>query len=531
MRTLLTLFYLALLLTISKIEAQDWKLLDQLGSSDQQPADNLGVSVDISDSLLIAGAWWAEGNSGINSSGAAYIYRMKPDGTFKEVAKLSSPYPEALGYFGFRVAISGSSAMVGAFNEDHSGLGNAGRVYAYHLDDLGEWELTDTLKITSTENADYFGYDISMIDNYALIGAYRHSSDHNNENFIAQAGAAFIYKKENTKWSLIKKIVAPDRASKDYFGRHVSMDESGIVISAFNKNSTNSDLEAGAAYALKCDAPCAFEDLAGSETVYFQSSDPNFGQQFGWDVGISGKWIAVGKRSDSDQPDGGIAGNTGSVYFFKWENGSWVEKQKVYADDFAGQAHFGERIAIDGSICVIGAGGEARDENGEDLKVRAGAAYVFELNEEEVWVQKQKLAGTSRNFGDLYANEGLAIDKNRFVAGAWLADTINSVELIDGGAVYVYEREGDLPSGVENIDIQDKILLANNPSEGPIFLISKEAFKGEMQVYSLNGTSVHHLKLTINQRKAVDLSHLDQGLYWIKIFNQHGSQVFKWVKQ
>src|SRR6187200_2176135 len=125
------LLSMVFLLTIyCSIQAQSWDLKQKLGSTDQEPADNLGISVAISDSFMIAGAWWEEGeddiNLPINSSGAAYIYHLGTDGNWTEVQKLISPNREVLGYFGYYVAIDGHYILVGAFNEDHSGAGNAG---------------------------------------------------------------------------------------------------------------------------------------------------------------------------------------------------------------------------------------------------------------------------------------------------------------------------------------------------------------------------------------------------------------------
>lgn len=511
---------------------QEWNLLEKLGASDLQPADNLGISVDISDSLVIAGAWLSEGSSGVNNSGAAYIYKLQADGKFKEVAKLSSPNPESLGYFGFSVAISGKSAMVGAYNEDHSGLGNAGRVYVYHCDEENEWQLSETLSVNSPENADYFGHDIAMIEDYALIGAYRHPLDQDEVNLIEEAGAVFLYKREATnKWTFIRKIVAPERSEKDFFGRHVSLDSGGLAISAFNKDGSDGISESGVAYALKCEGNCDFESLSIGEMRKVEASDPNVGLQYGWDLGISGNWLAVGKRSSSSHPDGGSQSNIGAVYFYKWEGGSWVEKQKVYASDYGSNAHFGECIAMEGGLCIIGAGGESKDENSENEIVRAGAAYVFEIDENEVWVQKEKIVGSGRTFTDLFANTGLAIDKNKFVAGAWLADTINGDYLIDGGAAYVYQRTGDLPSPTTDVESRHDLRLFNNPSFADVILKSDLGFKGEMFVYSMNGRMLHHQEIDIFGDRVVDLSSLNSGVYLIKVFNEEGSQIFKWVKK
>ena len=125
------------------VQAQVWERKQKIGSSDQQPGDNLGISVAVSGDYMVSGAWWEEGEDGSNdpltSAGAAYFYKLQPNGTWVETQKVISPHRETLGYFGFYVAIDGDNALIGAFNEDHSDGFNAGRVYAYHRNANDQW--------------------------------------------------------------------------------------------------------------------------------------------------------------------------------------------------------------------------------------------------------------------------------------------------------------------------------------------------------------------------------------------------------
>ncbi|MBK7336673.1 MAG: hypothetical protein IPJ00_11075 [Saprospirales bacterium] len=81
-----------------------------------------------------------------------------------------------LGCFGYYVEIF-EDHLVGAINEDHSGLQDAGKVYAYHLDSDDQWVLDDVLMADEPGNGDYFGTNLGFYGDYAFIGAPYHDYD------------------------------------------------------------------------------------------------------------------------------------------------------------------------------------------------------------------------------------------------------------------------------------------------------------------------------------------------------------------
>jgi hypothetical protein len=527
------------LIICSSIEAQSWELKQKLGSTDQEPADNLGISVAISDSFMIAGAWWEEGqddiNLPINSSGAAYIYRLGTDGNWTEVQKLISPNREVLGYFGYYVAIDGHYILVGAFNEDHSGAGNAGIVYAYHLNASDTWVLDDSLMLSNPSNNDYFGSNLSIGGEYALIGAYNQDTDASGGNMLQDAGAAYVFKRQpDNTWTEISKLVAPDREAGDNFGKYVDIDETGVVIGAFKKDESFGLLESGVAYGAYC-AACNFDNLTSAVLRRFAPADQNSFEAFGWDVAISGEWTIIGKSSESDQPGGGTGSNTGAAYFFHWENNQWVEKQKVYATDVSTGAHFGRAVAMDGSVCVIGAGNEWEDANGQNSLSGAGAAYIFELQGNNQWMPVEKLAGTRRAINDLFGEDAVDVSGSQVVVGAWLADTITNVEVIDGGAIYIFERDNPI-SGVASLAKNDFIILVSNPSMDGIFRArfmapAYSTFSDLFSLYSLDGQLLFQQTGAFDDVWEVDLSGLRQGMYLAQ-FSREGylPQMMKWIR-
>ena len=538
-----SILYLTVLLTLLSynlsLTAQSWDLKQKLGSSDQAPADNLGISVAISDSFMIAGAWWEEGEDinhpAINSSGAAYIYRLGTNGEWTEVQKLISPNREVLGYFGFYVAIDGGFILVGAFNEDHHGFGNAGIVYAYHLSPNDEWVLDDSLMVNDPGNGDNFGRNLSLGGSYALIGADNQDTDAAGGNSLTEAGAAYLFKRQpDNTYVQITKLVPADREAGDHFGKYVDIDETGVIIGAFKKGDGIGLLESGVAYAAYC-AACNFDNLNSSVLRRIVPGDQNSFEAFGWDVAISGQWAVIGKSSESDQPGGGTGSNTGAAYFYHWENNQWVEKQKVYASDVSTGAHFGRAVAMDGPVAVIGAGNEWEDANGQNPVNGAGAAYVFELQGNNQWMAVEKVTGTNRGINDLFGEDAVDVSGSQVVVGAWLEDTITNVEVIDGGAIYIFQR--DSPVSIDDpIEKNDLITIINNPSADGLLRIqyldpAATLSPDWLRIFSLDGQLLFQQESNIGDEWSLDMSGLSPAMYLVQV-SRHGykPQTLKWIR-
>ena len=91
-----------------------------------QTGGNFGSSVAISGSMTIVGAPF-ETVSGLTGAGQVYIVDSATD----TIANISSPNKAAAGGFGYSVAISGTTVIVGAPFETVSGSTNAGHAYVF----------------------------------------------------------------------------------------------------------------------------------------------------------------------------------------------------------------------------------------------------------------------------------------------------------------------------------------------------------------------------------------------------------------
>ncbi|MEM6260983.1 MAG: hypothetical protein AAGI38_00645 [Bacteroidota bacterium] len=499
------------------VNAQTWTMTQKMRSSGQGPFSNLGYSVAISDSFVLAGAWTANGG-GSRTSGAAYLYKRQPNGTWKEIQQLSSPNPLSLGYFGASVALTENYALVGAYNEGNGSL-KTGAAYVYEFTASDTLKLMNRLLPSDGENGDRFGISVALTDEYALIGAPRNNTDQNGQQPITAAGAAYLFNLQpNGNWVLSSKWTAPNRETENFFGQYLDMDETGVVIGAFGKDELPLQFDVGTAYAYNCGSmgsTCDFSTVGPSDLQELTPADQDNFEAFGWDVAISGEWVVVGKSNEADQPGGTQGGNTGSAYFFKWENNQWTEKQKVYASDFDQNSFFGRSISIEGRACVIGAGKERKDANGNAPINVAGAAYVFELDGNDQWQEVAKLAGTERNFNDNFG-EAVAISGRNIAVGAWQADSVNGTTINDGGTVYVFDR--DRPLAVERPH-ENQLFIVQDRSASAELTIVDRSFSSEpmhIEVITLGGQQVHGETMPPSQACVIHLPHLSEGIYFVR---------------
>ena len=96
--------------------------------------------------------------------------------------------------------------------------------------------------------------------------------------------------------------------------------------------------------------------------------------------------------------------------------------------------NFGEAVAVDGNTMVIG-------KNGDNTQgLSAGAAYIYELDGSNNWVQVTKIFGDTGGNFDLFS-DSVAIDGDVVAVGATSDDDVANA----AGAVYVFERDAAVP--------------------------------------------------------------------------------------
>ena len=166
----------------------EWTQMAKLTADDGAEGDNLGYSVSIDGDYAVVGAYQDDDNG--NASGSAYIFQKSAGGweDMTQTAKLTADDGAASDYFGYSVAVSGDCAVVGAVYDDDNGSAS-GSAYIFEKPDGGWEDMTQTAKLTPDDAAseDHFGWSVAVSGDSAVVGAI-----YDDDNALG-SGSAYVF--------------------------------------------------------------------------------------------------------------------------------------------------------------------------------------------------------------------------------------------------------------------------------------------------------------------------------------------------
>jgi hypothetical protein len=363
-----------------------------LAPTNTSTAIRYGISVSIDGDSALVGAY-----GGLSSSGRAYIYVRNPATDAWGLQRVFTPPTggDSLGWFGYSVALSGDTALIG-WGRDDALADNSGSAVVFVRDSAsGTW--SEQQKLTASDGAasDFFGNDVAVHGDFAVIGATGNSAS------FGKSGAAYVYERDPATgvWTQVQKL-APTEVTANFagFGTAVAIEGDRMVVGSSAEDVAVTD--SGAAYIYKRDSGTGVWNLEQK----IRASDPEFADAFGVSVSLSGDTVLIGAFQDND--DGT---DSGSAYVFVRDAGSgqWIEQQKLTASDASLFYKFGQSTTLLGDVAVVGS-------------AFAEAAYVFERDPgTQIWTETQKITAsiTTGDFG-----ESLAISGDRLIVGASLTN-------------------------------------------------------------------------------------------------------------
>ncbi|MCB0501215.1 MAG: hypothetical protein KDD32_00920, partial [Bacteroidetes bacterium] len=441
-------------------DGSNWVETDILYGSDIESNDWSGRSVAVSGNMIAVGT--PNDDDAANNAGAVYIFQ-KTNGSWTETQKIVPPGAPNLALFGYGVSIAGDWMIVGAYYEQ-TGTGAA---YIYKWDGT-EWAFDQKILASDGATQDYFGFEVDIADDVAIVGAYLNDDDGSG------SGSAYIFRYNGSNWIQETKLTASDAAADDRFGEGVSISGDLAIVGA----RLNDDIfsNSGSAYLFQYDGVSSW-----SEIEKFNSPDPGTANVFGSDVNISGNTIIVGSYSDDDQGD-----NAGAAYFFDLTNtiivpqvinacdstlinGVWYSETQTISDTFStsngcsdsitivdieisscsdcptqeiqkvtssspnSSQQFGLGVDIKGELAIVAA--PVDDDNGS----ASGAAHIFRYDGSS-WIDEQKINASDGGSTDRFSDNGaVAIAGDWAVVGARLKD---SGGYANNGHVYVFKYDG-----------------------------------------------------------------------------------------
>ena len=313
------------------------KIVPAQGEQDSQ----FGRAVACDGTTLVMGQPYA------GNLGQAIVYSVTSTGITEQITLEA---PSGTRHFGAAVAVDGDTIVVGA---PYLTGARDGDVLVYRQTG-GTWSEEAHLSPGLPDGA-LFGCAVDIQGDRVVIGA-----SHAEVSTLGQDGAAYVYERSGTAWSLEDKIEGEGFPfTKDGFGTSVALDGDTLVVGA---------------------AIDGFSGMTG-EVFVFSHSGSGWGNRvkiepsshfddclFGWAVDIEGDTLVAGCPTDG--------GDSGTIIYER-QGTSWSQ---VASLTFQGQGKqsFGRAVALSGDVLWVGA--EAADvvaQNGGALSV-----YVYD---EDTW--------------------------------------------------------------------------------------------------------------------------------------------------
>ena len=357
--------------------------------------------------------------------------------------------------------ISGNLALITALDAD--------AVYVFRYNG-SNWIEEQILTTTGLGSGDNFGVNVSIQDNWAVIG------NNSDDDIASNAGAVHIFYYDGSIWTETQKLFASDAAADDLFGTGVAISAGKILIGARDAGAGTD----GAAYIFEYSGSSWVEQqkllafggtadrFGGSVELWGDvavvgayGSDAAFtyryngstwvdetklvasdgGALFGTPVAVSGDWVVVGDVSQNS--------SAGAVYAYEYNGSSWIEAQKIEPSDLSAADVFGRGLDISGNTFIAGTW---RDDG---VQSESGSAYIYEYNGSS-WVELQKLYASDEGASDRFGID-VGISGNNIVVGASQDDDNGS----DAGAIYFFHPSDTNIVVAQNIEACDSALIGS----------------------------------------------------------------------
>jgi hypothetical protein len=309
-----------------------WKQQARLLAADAAPQANFGESVAIDGDTAVVGA----PNTGIlGGIGSAYVFERSGT-TWTQKAELTAQCATCGGngdFYGFSVAVSGTTALVGA-----PGIGfNQGAVFELARSRTGVWHQRSVLSSADGQPADSFGWSVALSGDTALIGAPRNSP--------VFPGAAYVFVRSGRRLAQQAELAGRDSENGDLFGRSVALSGDTALVGApgccaFNglgEFRGTADVFVGSGATWTDQAELTASDGVGGLA----------GDLFGSSVALSGDTAVIGAPSKNSV--------TGEAYSFSRSGTSWSEAARLLAPDGAPNDRLGGSVGIAPGTALVGA--------------------------------------------------------------------------------------------------------------------------------------------------------------------------------
>ena len=254
--------------------------------------------------------------------------------------------------------------------------------YPITIDPLAQQAYLKPIAVGTSQAGDWFGYSVAVSGDTVVVGAPQEDSSSTginstpNELAAGSSGAAYVFIRTAGVWSqqayLKPAAVGPGGQAGDHFGLSVAISGDTVVVGAPEEDSASIGVNSvplegatnsGAAYVF-IRSGGGWSQQAYLKPPVVGTTRAGAGYEFGWSVAISGDTLAVGAYDEASSSTGinsspnDSAPGAGAAYVFARTGAVWSQQaylKPVAVGTTQANDHFGASIALNGDTVVVGA--------------------------------------------------------------------------------------------------------------------------------------------------------------------------------
>ncbi|MCX5690347.1 MAG: hypothetical protein NTV94_11290, partial [Planctomycetota bacterium] len=393
--------------------ATGWSQQALLLASDAAFVDTFGRAVALSRSTLVVGAP-QDDTAAVSNHGSAYVF-TRSGTTWTQQAKILASDGAANDQFGSAVDADGDTIVVGAPLADAVAVTDVGAAYIYTR--AGTlWSEQAKLIAFDAAASDTLGSSVAISGGTIVAGA-----PGDDLGVAANMGSAYVFVRAGSVWVLGSKLVPADGSAADAFGTAVDIDKDTLLVASPADDEAGT-VDRGSVY--------AFARSGSSWTQQTKMIEPGpAGHLFGLSVALSGDLAALGAPNDNIK---GIT-SQGSTWVFSRIGSQWLSGDlRLLATNPVSGDRMGKSVCISGDTAIVGV-----PTRQVGLNASQGSALIF-VRSGSGWIQQAELTATGGAANDSFGSS-VSISGDTAIVGAFRDDVGANV---DQGSAFVFTRTG-----------------------------------------------------------------------------------------
>ena len=449
-----------------KLLAPDGAANDEFGNA--VALSNLAGLSEANANIALVGVQFDSIGTGSSSfeRGSVNVFTLNSSGVWVFETKLTASDGAANDHFGASVALFGSTAIIGAPDDDGS-LTDQGSAYIFQRSSTGVWTQVTKLIPTDPVAYDYFGFSVAIsntvvttsnIGDVVVVGTpYKDVTT--NGIFYAEQGATYFFERATTTgpWTQKAKVFGTSTASSsdnpanDHFGYSVSLYGTRALISA-PLDDINGVINVGSVYTFTRSSVGVW---ALEAKIIANEAQRAAEDEFGYSVCLFDNQFIAGSPFDDFGVSPNVVNNQGSAYIYQLSGAAtWTQEAKIFAAEGTAYSNFGVVVGIQGNLAVVTAPyDDTTSQGGTAIFTNLGSAYRFTQATPSVWGGQSKFTCLVGQPELIFGTSASIFGENAFI-GAKLADVASPLKF-DQGAAYIFDLTPLDCNGNGNPDADD----------------------------------------------------------------------------